>query len=143
VAQAVGGAPVAVAVEPGASENPIEELDVVAGKDVVRRLRQLRFEECRLIAAVAVTALPLPPALGRDRLRAVEQPLIGPDGTRHPLAEADAVVAAHLDLENPLAGRVVLDNRDIAVLKIPGLIRAKPGVRHEQHKIMHLLGFHL
>jgi hypothetical protein len=35
---------------------------------------------------------------------------------------------------------LVLDARHVTVLQILRLVRIKPGVRHEQHTIMHLLG---
>src|SRR5258708_15033297 len=115
---------------------------MVAWKNVIGRLRALRLcrQRCWFIAACAASALPLPPAFGRGRLRAVEQPLIGPDGARHALAEADAPLAPDVDLKNPFAGRLVFDDRHVAVLEVLGFVRAKPGVRHEQHKIMNLLG---
>ncbi|MCZ7656253.1 MAG: hypothetical protein M5R42_21315 [Rhodocyclaceae bacterium] len=60
-------------------------------------------------------------------------------GSGHALAEADAALAAHLDLENALVRIPVLHDRDIAMLKVLGLVGAKSGVRHEQHVVVHLL----
>ena len=63
MAKAVGHAPVPVAVELGARENPVEQLNVVAGKHVLHRPREflLRRSKRQRRATVAATALPLPP----------------------------------------------------------------------------------
>src|SRR5208282_6562908 len=105
MSQAIGGATVAVAIEleAGALEHAVEQLDVVAGKDVIGRFLQLLRRGRRLIAPFSTPEQSLPPALGRHGFRAVAQALIGPHRARHAFAKADAALAAHFNFKNLLA----------------------------------------
>ena len=84
------------------------------------------------------TALFLPATLGLHRLGAPKKALIGPHRAGHRFAIADTSLAAHFDFQNRLASRIVLDNGDITVLKVSGLIGPKAGVGKEQDIVMHL-----
>ena len=56
-------------------------------------------------------------AIGRLELLALANALEGQDCTGHRLAETDPSLAAHLDLQNALAGRFVVYNLDVPQLK--------------------------
>ena len=117
----------------------VEHLDVIAGKDVDR-------SAAGSLTRRAAVLRPLPLA---DGARAValsgsrpagQQTLIRPHGARHAFAIADAALAAHFDFQNPLAGRVVLDDLHVAVLKVLGFVGPKAGVCHEQDEVVNLFG---
>src|ERR1051325_2461380 len=113
VAEAVGGPPVVVAVELQALllEDGVEQATVVSGENLVRWLRGV----------------------------ALHQTLERPHRPAGALAVAEAPLAPYLDLQNDLAGGVVLDDVDIAVLKALGLVGAQPRVGHEQDVVVQLL----
>ena len=111
---------------------------MITGKDVIGGLRVLDFfpygdvvsfrplrRRCRFPGAV--------PADG-----AGEQSLIRPHGARHTLAVADATFTPHLDLKNSFAGRVVHDDRHVAVLQVLCLVRPQARIGHEKHVVMNL-----
>lgn len=74
------------------------------------------------------------------RLGSAKQALVGPHSAWRALAIADAALASYLNLQDFFARRIVLDDGDIAVLEVFGLIRSQAGIGQEQHKIMYLLG---
>ena len=73
MAQAVGRARIVIAIklELRPRKNPIEELDVVAGEDVIRGLRQFLPWRLGRKTALTVSALALPSRFSPQRLRAI------------------------------------------------------------------------
>src|SRR5208282_4129408 len=69
VSQAVGCAPVPVAIElkAGAREHAVEQFDVVARKDVIGWFRQLGCDGCRRLADIFASAAPGALALSGSR----------------------------------------------------------------------------
>src|SRR3546814_193691 len=108
--QAVAGADVAIAVE----------LQIQLVEDGVHQLAR-RFPEY---------------PVGRFELLALANALEGQDRTGHRLAETDTALASHLDLQDALAGRLVVHGLDVPQLKSSGLIGPKTGVAHEQNIIV-------
>ena len=62
-------------------------------------------------------------------------------GAGHALAVADAALAAHLDLKDRLAARVVFDDGHVPELKAPRFVGPQAGVGREQHVVVKLFGF--
>ena len=137
VPQAIGSARPAVAVklQPGPLQYPVKQLQVIAGEHGIGQLRQFDRQW-----RIGVLLAPVSLLLAAGGLRPVEQPLIGPDRTRHALTEPDATLAADLDLQDFLSSGVIGRNGDVAVLQVLRFIRPEPGVPHEQDKIVNLLG---
>jgi len=59
--------------------------------------------------------------------------LVRPHGASGALAETNAALAAHLNLQNFLTGAGVRHHGHVAVLQISRLIRPHTGIPHEQH----------
>src|SRR5207245_889181 len=108
---------VPIELQAGLIEDLVEELEIAAGEDDVGRLRQRgRRRRPRLPFGQLLLRSRLP-ALRRP-FRAIEQTLKRLHGTRHALAETDAALAADIDLEDELAGRLVPHHGDITELKV-------------------------
>jgi hypothetical protein len=141
MSQAISRAPVTVAVklELCPPEDAVEQLDVIAWKYRIGRLRIFHLRRFGPIPCARA-----PAAIARNWHSAVAQALVGTHGARHALAVADTTFA-DFDLKNSLAGRIVRDDRHIAVLKVAGhcLVRPQASVGHEQDIVVHLFGIPL
>ncbi|HLW71786.1 MAG TPA: hypothetical protein VKS22_14320 [Candidatus Binataceae bacterium] len=62
-------------------------------------------------------------------------------GATHALTVADSALAAHLDLKDGLAARVVFDDCDVPELKAPRFIGSKAGVGGEKNIVVKLFRF--
>ncbi|WP_244505555.1 hypothetical protein [Methyloceanibacter stevinii] len=58
---------------------------------------------------------------------------------RHAFAETDAPFSTHFDLENALVGGRIVHHAHVAVLEVPGFVRAKARVGHEEDVVVQLL----
>lgn len=102
------------------SKDSVEQLDVIAGEDLVLRLRHRNGDgNIRRPRLLRSWLSPL-----GNPLRAIEKTLIGFHGIRSALAVTSTAFAANLDKKNEFVGRFVFQHLHVAMFKVLGFVRA-------------------